>query len=113
MIKMIVFVFAFLPAMTGNLPTTDAAACSCGNVTNIQKTVSDGAVAYTWGSVPGANQYKVWYVRKSDNSSSPYYFTSTNSFNFTGLSAGQYSFHFVTVCSGEESNIGIEDMTLD
>ena len=114
MIKMLAFVFAFLPSLVGHQPLPESATCTCASVTNVQKAFqSSGAINYTWSAVSGATQYKVWYTRHSDGYISGFSYTTSTAYAFTGLAAGQYTFHFVAVCGGEGSNlIGVQDVLL-
>ncbi len=114
MIKILAFVFAFLPSVMNQSTTTVSTDCACPSISNLQKTFqSSGSVAFTWSAAAGATQYKLWYVRESDGFTSSYIHTTNTSYNFSGLAAGQYDFHFQAVCNGEGSNfVGWEDTIL-
>jgi hypothetical protein len=114
MIKILAFVFAFLPTMMTSPDTSTTTDCSCPSIGNLQKTFqSTGSVAFTWSAASGASQYKLWYVRESDGFTSSNIYTTSTSYNFSGLAAGQYDFYFQAVCNGESSSfVGWEDTVL-
>jgi hypothetical protein len=114
MFKIIVFILFFAPMSLdlSALPTTTANDCACPTVSNVQKTGSTShSLSYAWTGSGQANQYKIWYVRKSDGYTSADFYTSTNSYTFSNLQAGQYTFYFVAICGTESSDfIGVEDI---
>jgi len=74
---------------------------------------STGAASFSWGSVDGATQYMVYYVRQSDNHTSQPIQTTSTSIVFSGLTSGYYNFCFATVCGSELSGwIIIEDLVI-
>lgn len=114
MFKIIVFLILFLPSVIGAAPSTEPGICFCPNITNLQKSgQTDNSFTFDWTSAYSGAQYKVWYVRQEDGYTSGYSYTSNNSFNFTGLSAGHYTFYIQTLCEQENSSaVGIEDLIL-
>ncbi len=73
---------------------------------------STGTVSYAWSAVSGATEYKVWYVRTSDNYASQVYTTGSSSFTFSGLSAGTYRFYFAAVCGQESLDYIIDEVLM-
>ncbi len=112
MFKIIISLLFLLPLAAGNPSSKEAATCNCTEVANIQKTVqTSNSLAYAWDASASATEYKVWYTREEDNYTSAYFYTSGTSYNFTNLSAGQYTFYFVAVCGeGSSGWVGIEDV---
>jgi hypothetical protein len=81
---------------------------------NVDKTgASAGSISWAWDAVPSATNYKLWYVKISDHSTSGYIYTSNLYYTFSGMAAGEYMFYFEANCGGEESSItGIEDTVM-
>lgn len=114
MTKMIVFLLFTLPSMFG-APTGQATVtCTCPGITNLQKTGhTTSSISYSWDGYDGATQYKVYFYRSGDQYTSGYFYTSSTSYNFTSLPAGNYTFYFATVCGSESSGyVGVEDLIL-
>ena len=111
MFKLLVFLILFLPSVLGADPIVEPSVCSCPSVPNLQKTgQTSNSFTYGWGNAYTGAQYKVWYVRQEDGYNSGFFYTSSLSYSFTGLSAGHYTFYFQTQCDQESSSIiGIED----
>lgn len=98
---------ALVPPSTG-----PGAEVSCPGISSLQEaSQGSNSIAYSWS--PGAYnpQYRVWYIRQEDSSFSGYFYTYNNAYEFSGLSAGHYTFYFQVVCGSEISSwIGIEDV---
>ncbi len=114
MYKLIVFLALFLSSVTGFAASNEPIPCSCSNVTDLQKTAqSPNSISYSWNNGYSGAQFKVWYTREEDTFTSSFFYTSNLSYNFTGLSAGHYTFYFQALCDGTPSGyIGIEDTIL-
>jgi hypothetical protein len=111
MFKMFAFLFLFLPSVFGANPVTEPQPCTCPEISNLQKTgETSNSLSYAWSSGYMGAQYKVWYHRAEDGYTSGFFYTYNLSYNFTGLSAGHYTFYFQSLCGNETSSyIGIED----
>ncbi len=114
MFKILAFLILFLPTFMGAAPSTEPSSCYCPGITNLHKVAqTDNSFTFDWTSAYSGAQYRVWYVRQEDGYNSGYSYTSNNSFNFTGLSAGHYTFYIQTLCEQETSSaIGIEDLIM-
>ena len=114
MFKILAFLILFLPTVIGSVPSNESGSCYCPSITNLQKTgQTNNSFTFGWTSAYSGAIYKVWYVRQEDGYTSGCSYTSNNSFIFTGLSAGHYTFYIQTQCEQETSSaIGIEDLVL-
>ena len=85
---------------------------TCPTISSLQKDAQTGtSVTYVWTHAYSGAQYRVWYVRQEDNAFGGYFYTYNNVYEFSGLSAGHYTFYIQTVCGSETSAwIGIEDV---
>jgi hypothetical protein len=110
MFQLFVFLTLFQWSALSLDPAALPAPCDCPGVTNLQKTWQTAtSVTYGWDPASGGVQYKVWYTRQEGGYSSGYFYTGSPSYQFTGLSAGHYTFYFQTLCEGETSGyIGAE-----
>lgn len=107
---MITFLLPFFLMFSdpGSLDTT------CPQPSNVHVTTRDsGAISFDWddcGCV--TNNYKVQYVRLSDNYHSAVLSASGSYYNFGGLQAGSYEFYIWTDCGGADASeaIVIEDV---
>ena len=111
MFKLLAFLMLFMPSVFGAAPSTAPMDCTCPSVPNLQKTgQTSTSFTYGWTTAYTGAQYKVWYIRQEDGYNSGFFYTSSLSYSFTGLSAGHYTFYFQTQCDQEASSvIGIED----
>ncbi|MDO8365500.1 MAG: hypothetical protein Q7T20_01800 [Saprospiraceae bacterium] len=112
MYKLLVFLALFLPSISGFASSSEPAApCSCPNVTDVQETgQTSSSISYSWNNGYSGAQFKLWYTRQEDSYTSGFFYTNNLSYNFTGLSAGHYTFFFQALCEEETSGIiGIED----
>jgi len=95
--------FAFSPFET-------TAACDCDPISSLtQVAKTSNSVSYSWNGSADAGTYRVWYVRQGDLYTSPAYYTTSTSFTFSNLSAGDYTFYFEAGCS-ESQSIIINDL---
>ncbi|HOY04617.1 MAG TPA: hypothetical protein PLO67_04385 [Saprospiraceae bacterium] len=94
------------------VPATEITTASCPGITQVEKVYQNyNSRVYEWNKVYEGAQYRVWYVRQEDGYNSGYFYTYNNSYVFTSLSSGHYTFYFQTICGGESSSyIGIEDV---
>lgn len=99
-----------LPLLSGFSGTT-AGECDCPPVAQLTRTAkSSGSISWSWSGPDEATGYEVWYYREEGNYTSSLFTTTSESFGFTGLSAGHYTFYVGSVCGGQSSSfIGIED----
>jgi hypothetical protein len=76
----------------------------------LQKTTAaDGNYSMEWGTVSGATEYEVWYIK--NGYTSPVQTTNQTSFTFNNLVSGNYTFYVRTVCTeGVSSFIGNNDI---
>ena len=111
MFKLLAFLILFLSSVSGFASSSEPVPCSCLNVTELQKTgQSSSSISYSWSNAYSGAQFRVWYARQEDSYTSGFFYTNNLSFDFTGLSAGHYTFYFQVLCGGETSGyIGIED----
>ncbi|MBL7807832.1 MAG: fibronectin type III domain-containing protein [Saprospiraceae bacterium] len=107
-------IFAFCLFLTAaawgnatNLPET-----TCPEPENVSKTGQTyNSFTFDWDPAFTGAQYRLWYVK--DGSASGFVYTYNLTYTFSNLSAGNYTFYFQTVCSGESSSyIGVEDWIL-
>ena len=97
----------YVPSNLSFIPATT----ECASVSNFHKT-SETATTFSvaWDDGGPSSQYKLWWERQEDGSSSNAVTTSNLSLDFTGLTEGTYTFYIVKLCGTEESSwIGIED----
>lgn len=98
--------------MSGISDKTAKATCDCPSITGLQKTgESSTSVSYSWGSSLAATQYKLWFVRQEDSFTSGNYFATGNSYTFSNLPSGTYTFYFVAFCGDVSSGfVGVEEV---
>lgn len=77
----------------------------CPEPTNVQVVAETGSsITFDWDDCGCATPtYQVYYKRGSYTSAE--YTTTDSRFTFSGLSAGNYSFFFYTVCGAEASSM--------
>jgi len=111
MFKLFAFLILFLSSVSGFAASSEPTPYSCPNVTTLQKTgQTSNSISYSWDNAYTGAQFRVWYTRQEDSYTSGFFYTNYLSFDFTGLSAGNYTFYFQVLCGGETSGIiGIED----
>ena len=111
MFKLLVLLSFFqLSAFESQAPAIIAPSV-CPEVTDLQKDgQTSNSITFSWSSSTPTAQYRVWYVRHSDNAFSGYFYTSSPGYCFSGLSADTYTFYVQAICGHEFSEyIGIED----
>jgi len=110
--KGLVLALFLLPGLSGfsASPVLQAVSCPIQNLTKTDQ--STGSVSYAWSAVSGATEYKVWYVRTSDNYISSIVTTGSTSITFSGLPTGSYRFYFVAVCGQETWDYIIDDVIM-
>lgn len=101
-----------MPILFG-LPTRSHPDVACSGPQVSVSSQSSGAVSFSWSAVSGATEYVVFYVRQSDQYTSPQTQTQSTSISYSGLASGHYHFYFATVCGGDLSEIIIiEDLII-
>ena len=109
----IFFLTVFLPLTFGFSMPEEKKLTNCpdpANVTVVSKTSS--SISFEWDDcecVP--TEYRVYYVTGGYTSSE--YATTSSQYTFTGLSAGEYSFYFYTVCGTEVSGFIVVTDTIE
>lgn len=111
-IKVLVLALFLLPGVSGFSAPEVPQPLSCP-IQGLTKTgQSEGSVAFSWGSVPSATEYRVYYVRTSDNYTSGVFTTGSTSISFNDLPAGTYRFYFAAVCGQESLDWIIDDVIM-
>ena len=104
--------FVLLPLfLLGLFAFTPLEDLTCPTPSNVQKLSSGaGSIHFDWDDA--APSYQVW-CQKIGGFSSQVFDTSISSYNFTGLSSGNYKFYFRSVCEGgEQSGIIVIEETV-
>lgn len=105
--------FLLLPLLAPVAPSfslpTATVEVSCTAPSPTKNAHSSGYISFSWSAVPGATDYRVWYVRHQDSFTSESVLTGGTSCSFSGLPAGNYSFYFQTVCGETASEYVIVD----
>ena len=93
-----------------NLPVIES---TCPEPHVFTTSQSTGSVSFAWNAVSENSGYVVFYIRQSDNYTSPQTYTNNTSITYSGLPSGTYNFYFAAVCGSELSEfIIIDDLVL-
>lgn len=104
---------SFLHPVMADLPGARHTLGSCPEPGVSITGASAGSISFAWNAVTGASGYKIWFVRHSDNYTSPVYRTSNTTYSFSGLPSGTYDFYFQTECdSSESASFVIEEVVI-
>lgn len=107
-----ILLWMLMPILLG-LPRQSHPVVNCPGPQVSVSSQSSGAVSFSWNPVSGASEYVVFYVRQSDQYTSPQTQTQSTHISYTGLASGHYHFYFATVCGSELSEIIIiEDLII-
>lgn len=98
--------------MLGNFPAPQLEDCSCPAITSVSvSTRSSGSIGWTWSGSESATGYEVWFHKEDGDYTSAHYNTTNESYTYSGLAPGRYTFYFRAVCGGQISSfIGVEDI---
>lgn len=103
--RLILGLLFLTPAMAAVSENHETVVVTCPSPDVVKTGQTANSASFSWDPVSGATQYAVWCVRKSDGANSGITYTSNTNHTFPGLSSGEYTFYFATVCSDGLSNI--------